>query len=274
MRSSPPHGSPTTSATRAWSSWTWTAGRERYDAGHIPGARFFDAAGFFWEGNPPVGAEMLTPSAIEAALEAVGVGEVGRIVVYGDSPLMAARAWMTLDAMGLGARAALLDGGLGAWNHEGRALATDEPAFAAGEVTLRPRADVVVDADWVAARLDDPAVTLVDARRGEEYTGADGGSGGKLHAGHVPGAFSLPWEELVESRDVPLLKGRDEVRRLFEASGAADGSTVVTYCVTGLRASYDYFVARLLGYDAKLYDGSWRDWGARDLPYVAGSSRR
>ena len=98
--------------------------------------------------------------------------------------------------------------------------------------------------------------------------------GGRVHAGHIPGAWSMYWEELVESRAVPLLKDHDEARRLFRASGAADGSTVVTYCVVGLRASYAYFVARLLGYDAKLYDGSWRDWGSRDLPFVAGSSRR
>jgi thiosulfate/3-mercaptopyruvate sulfurtransferase len=203
------------------------ARRERYDEGHIPGARFFPPDGFFWEGDPPVGAEMRTPAAIEAALEAAGAGEDGRIVVYGESPLLAARAWMTLDAMGLGARASLLDGGLGAWNRHGRPLATEAPAFDPGHVTLSPRAGVIVDADWVSARLDDPELTLVDARSDEEYTGADGGMGGKAHAGHVPGAFSIPWEELVESREVPIF-----------------------------------------------YDGSWRDWGARDLPYVSGSSRR
>ena len=60
----------------------------------------------------------------------------------------------------------------------------------------------------------------------------------------------------------------------MRASGAAAGSTVVVYCVTGLRASFDYFVAKLLGYDVKLYDGSWRDWGSKDLPYVTGTSRR
>ena len=250
------------------------ARRERYDAGHIPGARFLDPGGLAWDGDPPVGTEMRTPVEIEAALEAVGVGERGRIVVYGDNPLLAARAWMTLDAMGLGARTSFLDGGLGGWKRDGRPTSTEEPRFAPGALTLHPRAGVIVDADWVVSKLDDTSITLVDARPDEEYTGADGGMGGRLHAGHVPGAYSLYWEELVESRAVPLLKDRDEVRRIFRESGAADGSTVVTYCLVGLRASYAYLVARLLGYDVKLYDGSWRDWGSRDLPFVSGPSRR
>jgi thiosulfate/3-mercaptopyruvate sulfurtransferase len=70
------------------------------------------------------------------------------------------------------------------------------------------------------------------------------------------------------------VRDRAGLEALFRASGAADGGTVVTYCVVGLRASFAYFVARLLGYDAKLYDGSWREWGSKDLPYVSGSSRR
>lgn len=248
--------------------------RDRYDTGHIPGARFLDMGGLAWEGDPAVGTELRAPAEIAKALEEVGVREDQRVVVYGENPLLASRAWMTLDVMGLGERASLLDGGLGGWRRSGRPLSTDAPSVMPGSVTLHPRNDVLVDARWIHERLDDASVTLVDARPDEEYTGADGGMGGRLHAGHVPGAYSLYWEQLVESRDVPMLKDREELERLFRASGAAAGSTVVPYCLTGVRASFAYFVARMLGYDAKFYDGSWRDWGSRDLPFVSGSSRR
>jgi len=250
--------------------------RASYDEGHIPGARFLDMGGLAWEGDPPVGTEMRTPGEIRAALEAVGVRDGQRVVVYGGNPLLAARAWMTLDVMGWGAEASMLDGGFGGWKEDGRAVSTEAPTFASGSVTLHPRPDVVVDADWVLRRLDDPAVTIVDARSDAQYTGADatrGGNGG-LHAGHIPGAFNIDADSLMASRAVPRLRDLDGLEALFHASGAAQGGTVVTYCVVGQRASFDYFVARLLGYDAKLYDGSWREWGSKDLPYVAGPSRR
>jgi thiosulfate/3-mercaptopyruvate sulfurtransferase len=248
--------------------------RARYDEGHIPGARFLDLARLAWEGDPPVGTEMRTPAEVEAALEDAGVREGQRIVVYGDDPLFAARAWMTLDVMGLGERAAMLDGGLGGWREDGRDVSTEAPSSVRGDVTVSPRSGVIVDAEWILARLDDPTVTLLDARPDDEYTGEDGGMGGRVHAGHIPGAHQIYWEKLVESRAVPRLEDRAELEALFRASGAADGSTVVAYCMVGLRASYMYFVARMLGYDVKLYDGSWHDWGARDLPYVSGPARR
>lgn len=42
------------------------------------------------------------------------------------------------------------------------------------------------------------------------------------------------------------------------------------YCMVGMRASVVYFVARYLGYDARLYDGSIVDWGRRGLPTRTG----
>ena len=50
------------------------------------------------------------------------------------------------------------------------------------------------------------------------------------------------------------------LRGLFAAAGAEPGDTVVTYCRTGMQASYAYFVARYMGYEAKMYDGSFLDW--------------
>jgi len=250
------------------------AQREAYAQAHIPGARFLDLNAIAWNGEPDVGTEMRSPAEIEAALEAAGVGEEEHIVVYGANPLAAARAWMTLDVIGLGEQASFLGGGLGAWLEEGRAVTAAEPAFAPGAVTLRPRDGVMVDAAWIDARLDDSSVTLIDARPDEEYTGADGGLGGRVHPGHIPGAYQIYWEKLVQSRSIHRAHPLEELRSLLRASGAADGSTVAVYCMVGLRASYTYVTARRLGYDVKFYDGSWRDWGGRDLPYVTGTARR
>jgi len=245
--------------------------KDRYLRGHLPGARFLDMNRFVWEGDPAWGTEMRGPADIDDALEAAGVSDGQHIVVYAGNALFAARAWMTLDVMGLGESASLMDGGLGGWRAGGRAVSTDEPTVRRGSVRLHPREDRLVGAEWILARLDDDGVTLVDARPDAEYTGEDGGMAGTSHPGHIPGAYQMYWEELIESREAPFTHDRDELRELFRASGAEDGGTVVAYCMVGWRASYTYFTARLLGYDAKFYDGSWHDWGTRDgYPFVEG----
>jgi thiosulfate/3-mercaptopyruvate sulfurtransferase len=244
--------------------------------GHIPGARLLRYDDLAWDGEQGWRAELREPSRIQEALRGAGVDEGDFIVVYSPSALGAARAWMTLDVMGLGDRLGLLDGGFGGWREDGHPVSTEpSPEVSRGTVTLSPRDDVIVSADWILERLDDPSLALVDARPDDEYTGEDGGMGGMANPGHIPGAHHLYWEELVESRQVPRLHDRETLARLYREAGADLDDTVVTYCMIGLRASMTYFTARYLGYDAKFYDGSWHDWGTRDdLPTVTGRDPR
>ena len=87
-------------------------------------------------------------------------------------------------------------------------------------------------------------------------------------AGHIDGARQLPWGSLVgpDGRFLPV----DQLRAKLAAAGAAPGKPVVSYCMVGMRASVVYFVARHLGLDARLYDGSIVDWSRRRLPTRTG----
>ena len=127
-----------------------------------------------------------------------------------------------------------------------------------------------MDAEWILGQLEDPSLALVDARYAEEYTG-EGQEGEEV--GHLHGAGSAPWVDLVESREVFRLRSLAELAASFLNAGANPGDTVVPYCIIGLRASLDYFVARLLGFETRIYDGSWRDWTNRGLPLVEGGGR-
>jgi thiosulfate/3-mercaptopyruvate sulfurtransferase len=61
------------------------------------------------------------------------------------------------------------------------------------------------------------------------------------------------------------------LRAQFTGAGLKDGQTIVTYCHIGQQASLVWFAARLLGYNAKLYDGSFQDWAKRaELPVEGG----
>ena len=76
------------------------------------------------------------------------------------------------------------------------------------------------------------------------------------------------WTDLV-SRPSQFLPEAD-LRNKLAAAGARAGVPVVSYCMVGMRASVTYFVARHLGFDAKMYDGSIVDWGQRKLPVRSG----
>lgn len=245
-----------------------------YDAGHIPGARYLDMTRLVWDGDPAWGTEMRPVDEIEAALEELGVGDdLHHVVLYGDNPLFATRAFMTLEVLGLKDRVHILDGGWGGWEADGRPVSTVVPDVEPGSLTVQVDDEILVSADWIHERLEDPTVALIDARPDEEYTGEDGGMGGMANPGHIPGAVQMYWEELVESREVPTTLERDALAEMFAAAGADEGDTVVTYCMVGWRASYNYLVSRMLGYETKFYDGSWHDWGTRDdLPFVRGRS--
>jgi thiosulfate/3-mercaptopyruvate sulfurtransferase len=189
-------------------------------------------------------------------------------VVYGSNPMFAARLWMTLDVVGAGAGEPLfLDGGLQVWTEEGRPLSTETPRVPRGRLNIRPPSNKLVNAEWILVRLGHDGLSLVDARPDDEFSGADNGLGGRVNPGHIPGAKQLYWEDLVESRERPVFHPAEELARLFVAAGADPSDTVVTYCQVGLRASVNYMIARMLGYDTLFFDGSWRDWGSRDFPY-------
>jgi len=247
--------------------------RDVYDEGHIPGSHFVALTAIPLLGG--AGFEPPPTESLEAALEAAGVSDDVHVVIASRSPLSATRLWLTLDYLGHGGHASILDGGMARWKADGRPLAIDAPAVRRGSLTPRPRPQSIVSADWIAARLDDPGVVLIDARAENEYTGADGGTGAQPKAGHIPGAGNLSWESLLVARETdPSLHPPDTLRARFQAVGARPGRTLVAYCVIGTRASMVYFVARMLGYDVRLYEGSWHEWSGRDLPFVTGPARR
>lgn len=193
-------------------------------------------------------------------LRAAGVGG-DRLVIVGD-PIPAGRAFAAFDYLGLGNRAALLDGG--------PAALASIPAPAAapavrGAMDIAVRDDMIVDAAWVHERLEEPGVAILDARPPAEFSGETPGDGID-RPGHIPGARNLFWQTLVQSPDDPRLKDEAELRRMFEEAGAGPDDTIVAYCRTGGQASFLYTVARHLGYEVRLYDGSFIDWSRTAYP--------
>jgi thiosulfate/3-mercaptopyruvate sulfurtransferase len=240
--------------------------------GHVPGARLLRYRQIAVDGPQQLGSELPSVGELREVFQAAGVGAASHVVVYG-SPIAATRAFFTLDYLGH-PNVRVLNGGLGAWRTAGQKVelgAGQSPRRDAGTLaTLAPKPDVVAHADWLVKQLESPRIALVDARPDAEFTGADGGMNGMHPVGHLAGARQLVWTDLV-SRTSQFLPDAD-LRAKLTAAGARAGVPVVSYCMIGMRAAVVYFVARHLGFDAKMYDGSIVDWGQRKLPVRAGRS--
>lgn len=239
---------------------------------YVAGARSLEYHDIAVERNDLI-TELAPVEDLVEAFRAAGLSNEDHVVVVGDPGHVAARVFMTLDYLGHGERTSVLDGGVAAWKAAGGEVSA-EPASppGRGDFEAEVRDDMLVTAEWIHERLDDPGVTLIDARPDDEYTGERPGRD-FLRGGHIPGAYNLYWQDLTGD-EIPTLVDLAEVRARFDEAGATEDGVVVNYCLIGMRASYTYMISRYLGYDAKFYDASWNDWGRReDLPLVTGRER-
>lgn len=233
-----------------------TDGRERYLAGHVPGAVYVDLeADLAAPPSPARGRHPLPdPDDLQAAARRWGVrGDRGVVVYDAVGGTSAARAWWLLRWAGH-ADVRILDGGLDAWERAGLATAAGDVRAEPGDLVVVPGALPVLDAD-AAADLATSGV-LLDARAGERYRGEV--EPVDPRAGHVPGAVSAPTTGNLATDgaflDEPALRAR------FDALGAADGRAVGVYCGSGVTAAHEVAALATLGVEAALYAGSWSQW--------------
>lgn len=229
-----------------------------YRAGHIPGARHADHVHRMARG---LTLELPAPDAFERELRALGISDDSRVVVYQSGGWVTPATRWVLELTWAGVDAVFLDGGLPAWRAAGLPVSRTPPPDSPGTVRVRPRSDLVVTADWVQQNVGRPGMKAVDARPRAFYDGVRADRGKR---GHIPGAGSLPWVELIGEDG--RLKRPDDLRALFTDAGVAPGDTVVAYCHIGQFATAVMLAARSLGHPVRLYDGAMEDWARRNLP--------
>jgi thiosulfate/3-mercaptopyruvate sulfurtransferase len=229
-------------------------GRAAYDAGHIPGAIFVDLHdALAAEPSPQDGRHPFpTPEHFAAQLGALGIGDDDAVVAYDDTGgMMAARLVWMLRA--IGAPAALLDGGIQAWDSPLETQPANRPPQTRA---ARPwPADRLAGIDEVAATT----APLLDARAAARFRGDEEPLDPR--AGHIPGARNVSTADNLAANGRFL--ARDQLRERFERAGVNAGETPIAYCGSGVSACHLLLAIEHAGLGTgRLYPGSWSQWSA------------
>ena len=114
--------------------------------------------------------------------------------------------------------------------------------------------------------------SILDARARGRFDGSVPDPRPGVAAGHIPGARNLPFGDLYRADGT--LKPDGELAAQFLSAGVDPHSAFVATCGSGVTATSLLFAARRLGgRDARLYDGSWSDYGADPAtPKASGST--
>ena len=232
-------------------------GPNAHTRGHIPGSRPLVL------GSPPPGADesSLKELAHEIVLRLRRHGITGRerlvLVDRGDG--IGAMPAAQLAELAGHKQVAILLGGMAGWRGE-----LEEGPFElepVREAELVPDLRALPTRQELAGRLDDAALTILDVRHDDEYTGKRG-SACDPRQGHIPGARHVEVESLFAASGVP-----QSAERIRDLVGAPAGAEVVAYCHSGSRSALATLALRSAGYDARNYAGSWHEWSRHpELP--------
>jgi len=242
---------------------SYVGARDEYERAHIPGALYIDWTSDIVDPDDVVEAQIAPAQRFAEVMGRLGIGDQHLVVAYDAHPAsqFATRLWWALNYYGHD-QVVILNGGLPRWQREHLPM-TDvvlvyPPTIFTPAVQLQLRAT----AQEVLSLLGQQGVTLIDARDRGQYTGEVVRGHGR--PGHIPGALSIPREELVNPT-TGMFRSNEELERVFSAANVSPEERVIAYCNGGVAATTVLFSLAMLGYPRLTnYDGSWNEWGSHE----------
>ncbi len=244
--------------------------KQEFEDGHIKGARFFDLDK---HSDQSTTLAHMMPSAEQFGREMgeLGITETDTIVVYDTVGLFsAARIWWMFRQFGA-AKTYALDGGLPAWQAAGLPLETGIAHIEPKRFHAELISDLVVDIDTVKqAVANENGALILDARGNDRFTASAPEPRPEVRGGHMPGAFNVHYASLLDTNKKLLTP--EQLQQKFDAAGYDPANETIASCGSGVTACIILMALERLGHpNAKLYDGSWSEWGTQtDTPIEVG----
>lgn len=251
-------------------------GKQVFEAGHIPRARFFDLDKIADTSSPY---PHMLPSAETFAQEMgnLGVSRDDTVVVYDSAELgifSAPRVAWTLKVFGH--PSVHLLNNFKVWVEQGLPLEKGkqdqtEKTVYVGAYLDKDRVVAFEEVRDIAAKQKASKVRevqILDARSAGRWTGSDAEPRPGLSSGHIPSSISIPMGDLLDPSTKAFCTAH-ELRAYFDSKGILPDKAIVSSCGTGVSAAVIDTALQEAGFDGesrRIYDGSWTEWAQRVRP--------
>ena len=228
--------------------------------GFIPGAIKFDLDGEGSDHNSSLPHTLPEQAVLSALFGKLGITTDKPVLIYDNSGMFCApRVWWMLTAMGH-KNAAVLNGGLPAWKAAGHDVVSQPAEPAPKEFTGTAGNEWFCKTDKVLAAIEEPSVTIWDARSRPRFEGSAPEPRAGLRSGHMPGAVNVPFTELLDNGTT--LKSPAALKAYFTEHGIDLTKPIICSCGSGVTACVIGLAALEAGAgQVTVYDGSWSEWG-------------
>ena len=232
--------------------------------GFIPGAVKFDLDGEGSDHTSSLPHTLPEQAVLSALFGKLGITTDKPVLIYDNSGMFCApRVWWMLTAMGH-KNAAVLNGGLPAWKTAGHDVVSQPAKPVPQEFTGTAGDDWFCNTDKVLTAIEEPSVTIWDARSRPRFEGSAPEPRAGLRSGHMPGAVNVPFTELLDNGTT--LKSPAALKNYFTEHGIDLTKPIICSCGSGVTACVIGLAALEAGAEqVTVYDGSWSEWGGNPL---------
>jgi len=212
-----------------------------YQAGHIPGAAFFDHDRFS-DVESDYEYMLASDDILETAIGEIGISNENEVIVYASNGILATatRAWWLLRYAGV-SNVRVLNGGLAAWQESGGEIEKGESFYPAAIFNATFKPGMFASREEVQAAIEDATIRVENTLPQDWYD-------------HT--TILVDWATILPD---------DQLRELMRT--ASDPKRIITYCGGGIAATVNAVAYLILGYEnVAVYDGSLYEWKGEGLP--------